>query len=228
MQNLLGQKPKAILLDWDNTLANSWKIIHKCLNETFIAHGHEPWSLEDVITGRDNIHHSLRQSFPVLFGEDKWEQAAEVYFKHFRACHLDEIELLDGAEETIKKLAEGDFYLSIVSNKTGPYLRDELKKLNIDQYFDSIIGARDVSREKPYPDQLFHAIEQAKLCKVNDAKDVWMIGDSKTDIEAAQAAKVKPVLFGSADISKYENDGPISKIKCHKEFQQLADRLKGN
>lgn len=226
MQKLIGQKPKAILLDWDNTLANSWGIIHKCLNEAFTAYGHEPWTKEDVINGRDNIHHSLRQSFPILFGEEYWEDAAEIYFKHFRACHLAEIELLEGADETIKKLAEGDFYLAIVSNKTGQYLREELKELNIDQYFDIIVGAKDVSREKPYPDQLFHVIERANLDPVEHSQNIWMVGDSKTDIEAAQAAKVKPVLYGNADISKYETDAPISKIKCQNEFLELAESLK--
>lgn len=226
MHKLINQKPKAILLDWDNTLANSWRIIHKCLNEAFTEFGHEPWSLEDVIEGRRNIHHSLRQSFPVLFGEDKWEAAAEVYFKHFKECHLQEIELLEGAEDTIKKLAEGDFHLAIISNKTGPYLREELRHLNIDHYFDIIVGAKDTVREKPHPDQIYFALDHANIDATENAQDIWMVGDSKTDIEAAKNAKVRPILYGTADIKEYEKDEPISKIRTHTEFQQLADSLK--
>ena len=66
--NLLP-KPKAILLDWDNTLADSWRVIHKCLNDAFRAYGHEEWSLEDMMNNRGNIHHSLRESFPRIFGK---------------------------------------------------------------------------------------------------------------------------------------------------------------
>lgn len=229
MEDLIGNKPKLIMLDWDNTLANSWKIIHKCLNQAFVTFGHEPWSEEDVISGRDNIHHSLRQSFPKIFGEDKWEAAADVYYKHFRACHLDEIELLDGAEETIKILSQGDFKLSIVSNKTGQFLRDELKKLNIDQYFDDIIGAKDVSRDKPYPDQLLHVIVKHGLDPVKLSENIWMVGDSNTDIESAINAKVKPVIFGDGDVSRYENEHfsgkKISRIRDHNQFLELAKSI---
>jgi len=205
MQNLINKKPKAVLLDWDNTLANSWKIIHKCLAEAFISQGHEPWTLEEVIAGRDGIHQSLRQSFPIIFGEKNWETAAESYFKAFRACHLDEIELLEGANKTIEKLAQGDHYLAIVSNKTGQYLREELDKLEISHHFDIIIGAKDVEREKPHPDQIFHAIESAGLCKDTDKNDIWMVGDPLYFVNSSSTIFLRTVLLKKTEsISMFE------------------------
>ena len=60
------KKPSAILFDWDNTLVNTWPLIHKAINVTFQEYGLEPWSLEKV---KENAHESSREAFPKLFGE---------------------------------------------------------------------------------------------------------------------------------------------------------------
>jgi phosphoglycolate phosphatase len=31
--------PKAVIFDWDNTLVDSWPVIHHALNETLEAYG---------------------------------------------------------------------------------------------------------------------------------------------------------------------------------------------
>jgi phosphoglycolate phosphatase len=49
-------KPKAILFDWDNTLADTWPTIHQAMSETFAAMGQEPWSSDF-----DNIVTSIRR-----------------------------------------------------------------------------------------------------------------------------------------------------------------------
>lgn len=217
-------KPKAILLDWDNTLADSWKIIHKCLNVAFREMGKPEWSLEEVIEGRDGIHHSLRESFPIIFG-DGWEKAKEFYFNAFIACHLDEISLLPDALETIKALSFLDAHIAIVSNKTGKHLRNELQHLGISEYFDEIIGATDAARDKPYPEPLLMALEKT-IIHEKDYGTVWMIGDSVTDIEAAFNTGVVPVLYGKADVSKCLARGDIYTINSHQEFQVLIKKLK--
>ena len=57
--------PAAVLLDWDNTLVDSWPVIHEALCETFLALERQPWTLEET---KQRVHHSLRDSFPDLFG----------------------------------------------------------------------------------------------------------------------------------------------------------------
>ncbi len=222
--DLVG-KPKAILWDWDNTLADSWKIIHKCLNNAFREMGYKEWTLQEVIDGKEGIHHSLRESFPRLFG-DKWEDAKKVYFESFIACHLEEISLLPDALETIKALQGYGTFNAIVSNKTGVHLRNELKHLGIDQYFDVIIGATDAAKDKPWAEPLHMALEKSDIDKKDYAKKVWMVGDSITDIEAAFNTGVMPVLYGNADVSKYLEKGDIYTIPTHREFQKLIKELK--
>lgn len=218
------RKPKAILLDWDNTLASSWGIILKCLNEAFKAHGKEQWTLDDIKSGRENIHHSLRESFPRLFG-DKWKDARETYYKHFLECHIDEIRLLEGAHDTIKALSKTGIYLAIVSNKTGPYLRDELKHLKIDHFFDAIIGATDAEKDKPHPEPLLLALKDSKVAAEDFSNDVWMVGDSRTDIEAAINTGVIPVFYGDAKLEPEIDKKVQLKIKDQKHFREIAEKF---
>lgn len=218
-------KPKAILLDWDNTFADSWKIIHKCLNVAFREMGHPEWKLEEVIQGREGIHHSLRESFPRLFG-DKWEQARQYYYNAFIACHLQEISLLPGALETIKGLSETGAFVAIVSNKTGGPLRKELAHLQIDQYFHKAVGATDAEKDKPYPEPLLFALKDVGI-GANDFDKVWMVGDSITDIEAAFNTGVVPVLFGHADVDSAVHKGKIYQIESQTEFHMVAKKLRG-
>ncbi len=217
-------KPKAILLDWDNTLANSWPIIFRALNITFKEMGKDEWSYEDVINGREKIHHSLRESFPAIFGEH-WEKAKEIYYKNFLAVHLDEIKLLDGAQETLEELKKLNIYLAIVSNKTGQYLRDELNHLKIDHYFHKIIGATDAKKDKPHAEPLYMALHASNIHQDDYPQNVWMVGDSRTDIEAAISANCLPVIFGDADVTPYFSKTKIGKINDHKHFVEILKAL---
>ena len=217
-------KPKAILLDWDNTLADSWKVIHKCLNVAFKNMGHEEWSLEDVKSGREGIHQSLRQSFPKIFG-DKWEEAKQHYFSAFLECHIQEISLLPNAINTIKQLHELDAFIAIVSNKTGTYLRNELNHLGISKYFNEIVGATDAERDKPYKEPLIYALKHSNIAEA-EYNSVWMVGDSATDIEAAINTGVVPILYGKLngkkdEFIKYEEKAEIYQVESQEEFQHI-------
>jgi len=50
---------------------------HPALNATFTAFGHKLWTVDDT---RNRVRVSLRESFPVMFG-DRWEQARDIFYK---------------------------------------------------------------------------------------------------------------------------------------------------
>jgi len=49
-------RPRALLFDWDNTLVDSWLVIHDALVVTFTAMGHEPWTLAET---KDHLNWEL-------------------------------------------------------------------------------------------------------------------------------------------------------------------------
>jgi len=183
-------KPKAVIFDWDNTLVDTWPLIQTAIDTTMSQMGREPWGLEKV---RDNVHKSMRESFPEIFGSD-WEKAGEIYKNTYRSIHLDQIQLLPGALDLINKLEEKGILQFIVSNKIGLTLRKEAAKIGVDQKFFAMIGANDAYADKPSKDPVDLALLGSDLDSKKD--EIWFIGDTIADVECAYNSGCRPIVYG--------------------------------
>ena len=130
--------PRAILFDWDNTLVESWGVIHEAMNLTLAAMGHPHWTREETET---RVRASLRDSFPTMFG-DRWRDAERVFYNSFAAIHLQHLRALPGAGEMLADLAGKGLYLGVISNKRGEYLRREADHLGWTGHFRALGGRR--------------------------------------------------------------------------------------
>jgi phosphoglycolate phosphatase len=183
-------RPRAILFDWDNTLVDSWLTIHEALNHVMAAMDKPLWSLDET---RARVRLSLRESFPVHFGE-RWEEARGIYLERFRAIHLERLRPLPGCAEMVAALAAAGVFLGVVSNKTGALLRLEAERLGWSRYFGRLIGAGDAIADKPDPAPVQLALEPSG---VEPGRDVWFVGDTGVDIECAGNAGCISVLLGN-------------------------------
>jgi phosphoglycolate phosphatase len=181
--------PKAILFDWDNTLVNTWPVIHEALHKTFAQTGHEPWTLEMV---KKRVARSMRDSFPEIFGAN-WQEAGAIYQQNFRDIHLQRLQALENAEATLRYLHTQPVYVALVSNKKGDNLRKEVSHIGWEKYFSKVIGADDTPRDKPYPEPVLAALEGSGI---SAGPDVWFVGDSPVDMEVAHATGCVPVWYG--------------------------------
>lgn len=186
---MLITKPEAILFDWDNTLVDTWAIIHLALNDTFTEYRLPLWTIEDV---RQRVRHSMRDSFPQIFGP-RWEEAGEFYRNAYRRHYADTLSALPGAAQVLETLGDSGIVLGVVSNKQGPQLRKEVELLGWDKYFHKVIGASDASHDKPHPAPVLMALEGSG---VKPSLDVWMLGDSDIDIECANRCGIRPIYYG--------------------------------
>ncbi|MCH2547635.1 MAG: HAD family hydrolase [Alphaproteobacteria bacterium] len=189
--------PKAIIFDWDNTLVNTWPLIHNALYETFNKYGLTPWSLQET---KDNVGHSLRNSFPVLFGEN-WERAGADYQAFYQRDHLSKLQILPLSEDVLQYLHDKGVYLAVVSNKKGHNLRAEAEHIGWAKYFDKLIGSDDAPNDKPHPDPVYMALEGSGL-KAGD--EVWFVGDTAVDLECAKNTGCSAVLYGEAVVENLE------------------------
>ncbi len=180
--------PKAVLFDWDNTLVDSWAIIHDAMNHTLGHFGHEPWSIDDI---RCRVRHSMRDSFPALFG-DEWERASNVFTERFGAIHVERLAVLPGAAELIDELTDRGLTLAVVSNKRGHFLRKEITHLGWDRYFHALIGANDAARDKPAIEPVVAALDGSGIAP---GPSVWFAGDADIDMRCAHAAGATAVLI---------------------------------
>ena len=181
--------PKAILFDWDNTLVDSWVVIHQALTATFEAMGQRPWTLEEA---RRKVRKSARDSFPELFGQ-RAAEATEIFYSTFGAVHLDRLTPLPGAEALLRDLVGlGDVKLAVVSNKKGELLRREAQHLGWDRYFIAVVGALDAVHDKPAAEVVDHALAGSGVAP---GRDVWFVGDTDVDLLCAQNSGCSAILL---------------------------------
>ena len=181
-------RPRAVLFDWDNTLVDSWPVIEDALNATLVAFGHAPWSRDEV---KRRVRKSMRDSFPELFGE-RWEEAGRVFYARYAAIHVEKLTPIEGAADMLAELAEAGFYLGVVSNKKGEFLRREAAELGWDRHFGRLVGALDAPRDKPAIEPILLALEGSGIAP---GREVWLAGDADVDLECAQNATCVPILL---------------------------------
>jgi phosphoglycolate phosphatase len=186
----LSDLPAAVLFDWDNTLVDNWPTIHDALNATFVAMDHPTWTLAET---RERVRASLRDSFPVMFG-DRWEAARDIFYRRFEVRHIETLVALPGAGTLLNALHERGVYLGVVSNKTGRYLRREAAALDWERYFARLVGAQDAAADKPDRAAVDLALAGSGIAP---GRSVWLVGDTAMDMRCAHAAGCTAVLVGA-------------------------------
>jgi phosphoglycolate phosphatase len=204
--------PRVLLFDWDNTLVDTWPVIHASLADVFTHMGRTPWTLAEV---RTRVRHSLRDSFPVLFG-DRWEEARDVFYAAFERRHIEALAPAPGAEALLQALQVRGLALGVVSNKAGGYLRKEAAHLGWDRYFKAVVGAGDATRDKPDLAAVQHALEAMDVAPDHDPALIWFVGDSNVDMQVAHAAGCLPVLIRP-------DAGPPGEFDSHPPGLHLPD-----
>jgi phosphoglycolate phosphatase len=198
--------PRAILFDWDNTLADNWAAIHGAMNATLIAMGRPPWTMAQ---SRHQIKASLRDSFPLLFGE-RWREAIGIYRDAFERAHLTALREMPAAGVMLAGLSNRGLYLAVVSNKAGRYLRAEAAHLGWMHYFGRLVGAQDAATDKPTVAPVELALAGSGLER---GSDVWFVGDADIDMACATNAGCTPVLL--RDRPPGEEEFAAGRPLCH-------------
>lgn len=202
--------PRALVFDWDNTLVDSWEVIHVANHRTFEAMGLRPWTFEET---RRNVAKSLRDAFPEIFGE-RWEEARDFFYATYDEIHLDYIKPLPGSAEALERFSSLGIPLSVVSNKTASYLRKEVEVLGWNGFFSRVYGAGDLERDKPDP-----MVVQAALGGEAADRGVWFIGDNAIDMECGYRSGCTAVLMHGETLPSEKE----SQWRPHRRYADFAD-----
>lgn len=214
------EAPRAIVFDWDNTLVETWPVIHAALHETFVTMNVAPWTFEET---KARVRHSMRESFPKLF-HDRWETARDVFYDAYEKSHLEHLEPCEGAGDLLAALCDFGVPLCVVSNKTGRYLRLEAAHLGWSDYFGQLVGAGDAARDKPAPEPVALALQGSGVAP---GGDVWMVGDSGVDMEIAYATGLKPVVLRSepAPAGEFDKFPPSTRFSSCAELAAFVEAI---
>jgi phosphoglycolate phosphatase len=175
---------RAVLFDFDGTLADSYAGIAATVNHVRAAHNLPPLPEDEV---RRHVGHGpahlLSHTVP---GADPVKDTAR-YRAHHPTVMREGTRLLPGAAETLRALKDRGLLLAVCSNKPRMYTMDLLDFLGIAAVFDAVLGPEDVPRPKPAPDMLRAALRKLKVADT----EALYIGDMAIDVQTARGAGVR-------------------------------------
>jgi 2-phosphoglycolate phosphatase len=174
---------RAVLFDFDGTLADSYPAITASVNHVRALHGLGPLSEPEV---RRHVGygagHLLQKTVPV----SDLEANAAAYRAHHPSVLRSGTRLLPGASEALQHLNRVGLKLAVCSNKPVTFTRDLLDILQVAQYFDAVLGPENVAHPKPAPDMLRAVLDRLHV----KAGEALYVGDMDVDVRTARAAGV--------------------------------------
>jgi len=217
-------RPEVVLLDWDNTLISSESMMHMILDDVMDEMGINKSEVYDSVTFVQAIHLSARNAFPRIFG-DRWEEVYRQYQERFRKMHLEYISLLPGVIDLLEHLSAKGITLSIVSNKDGHFLRQEVEELGVAKYFYAVVGSGDASEDKPSIQPALLALDGLYDRAALQLVESWFIGDTIADLECGHNSHCTSILYGN---NQYAMDEAARKgIKYHRisDYQKFLESI---
>lgn len=207
------QKKELIIFDMDGTLIDSGNAISNTIN---FVRGHLGLPImpkDELLKNMNNPDINSSEFFygTEAFTDDQTKLFGEYYDKN---C-INDIILYDGIKEMLDEISNY-FTLAVATNASVEFANKMIEHLNIDNYFDMVIGANCVPNPKPHPDMLLETIK-----KLNHKKEYSiLVGDSHKDTRAANAASIDSLLvqWGFSDHSNSEFETII-------EVEELKNRL---
>lgn len=100
------------------------------------------------------------------------------------------VELFDGVEGTLKALKQKGYTLGIVTSKIKNTCIRGLDLFDLKDYFNVIVGMEDTKKHKPNPQPILKALDKLN---VKGKENIFYVGDSPFDINAARRAGVIPI-----------------------------------
>jgi 2-phosphoglycolate phosphatase len=207
---------RAVLFDFDGTLADSYPAITASVNHVRALHGLPPLTEPEVRrhVGRA-AGYLLEHTVPA--GSLKENMAA--YRAHHPSVLRQGTRLLPGAAECLHALHERGLLLGVCSNKPILFTRELVAYLGIADYLKVVLGPEDVPRPKPAPDMLGAGLSRLKVT----AEQALYIGDMAVDIQTARAAGVSVwvVPTGSDEIETLQQAHPDRLLRDLGEMRDL-------
>jgi HAD superfamily hydrolase (TIGR01549 family) len=180
---------KAIVFDASGTLLNDIVTVWKANWDAYDALGlNGPGTLEEFkIRFKLPVaeFHRANQIPPDLL------QEVERKFREFYPRHASGVEIFPEVKNVLQELKKRGKILGVASNIPSLFLREHLKKIKIDGYFDTINGQEDCDEQKPSPRPILITLLKLGV----RPQEAMYVGDMEEDIIAGKRANAVTVAI---------------------------------
>lgn len=180
----------AVFFDLDGTLLDTAADLAGAINLVLAKHGHPPVSFSQF---RYQVHGGsekmLCHGFGITPDDSIFSLLKLEFFNAYRGSDYPETQLFPGMDRVLQTIREANGVWGIITNKPfwlAQPLIARFRELDDAQCF---LAGDSLAKRKPDPAPLLRACE---LVGCDPTKSIY-IGDTKHDIVAAQAAKMKSI-----------------------------------
>mgnify|MGYP000892953313 CR=1 FL=1 len=210
---------RAVIFDFDYTLADATRGIVDCFRHAQESIGFPPPAEEDIIR---TVGYPLEVMHEMLTGDTDPARARTVReaFLEMAADYMTaNTRILPDTADVLAFLKRKGLSLGVVTSKRHARIEEFFRREGLYDLLTLIVGADDVTREKPDPEGLLSAME---AMGVTSAEAVY-VGDSLVDAETARRAGCPfiAVTTGGASAEEFPPYHPRAVLSRLKELPAL-------
>jgi len=202
----LGKK-ELILFDFDGTLIDSVPDLVFAINEMQSQLNREHFEEQLVRSWVGNgaqtlVKRALSKNVLVDEALDQklFEKALAIFLESYKKNVCVKTKTYEGVVSTLHLLQKRGYKMAIVTNKPHNFVAPILEQLGLNDFFALFIGGDALEYKKPHPQPLEYICQEMNVSIVNAV----MVGDSKNDILAANAANMQSIAVSYG--YNYEED----------------------
>lgn len=220
-----GQLPGCVMFDLDGTLVDSALDLTAAVDNMLQALGRAP-------AGEARVRQWVGNGAPVLvrraltgeldptdeaIGAELFQVAFDLFLAAYSQSNGRYSRLYPGVESLLTHLRQAGVPMAVVTNKPIAFTTPLLKALQIDHYFDQVLGGDSLPVKKPDPLPLLTVLEGFGCAPARGL----MLGDSRNDVDAARAAGC-PVICVSYG---YNHGEPVQRCAPDRVVDSLAELI---
>jgi len=218
----MGTSIKAVLFDFDGTVADTGRGVIGCVKKTLEFYGIEENDQKRLLSF---IGPPLVDSFMALYGLDaeRAQEFVKKYREYYSGGGVYETDVYAGIPEVLARLSEKGIAIGIASSKPAAYVKLLLEHLGIDRYF-SFISAPEMGTVNPTKCQLIEmALDALKVSR----DECVMVGDRLFDIDGGKQAGVRTIgaAYGYGGRAELEEHGATWIAQTTTEIAELIEKI---
>jgi len=208
---------RAVLLDWDGTLVDSYQADSRAYLEMFRALG-IGWNLKHLARHYSPNWYNVYRAAKIPRAQ--WKRAD---FLWRRAYRYQDAAPYPGTRRALAALA-GRYQLGLVTGGGRARVRRQLAAFDLARVFAVRVFSEDTPRKKPHPAPLRLALRRLGL----SCEQSVYVGDAPQDIEMARNARVFSVaVIGTSPVpARLKASRPDAQIDSIAELPQLLRNLR--
>jgi pyrophosphatase PpaX len=215
-----GGAIRAVLYDFDGTLADSTDLIMRCYRHTMATHLGAAPPDEEWLSGFGT---PLETQIARFARTPREAEAMLDTYRLFQDEHHDRLlSPFPGAAETVAELARRGVALALVTSKRRRGTLMGLARCGITEHFDVIVTPEDVTHAKPHPEPVRVALARLGVAP----EEALFVGDSPHDMAAGRAAgtRTAAALWGPFPREALLAERPDVLLDRQADVLRLLDR----